>query len=305
MLTHPEMERGWRFRQAALPHLNSVYTMARYLTRDTAEAEYAVQECFVRGLRRFDLCSGDGMKPWLLGILRDFCKAELRPRGKALVPPVSDRSDDPASTSELAPSTAPQVTSLCRCGARRVRRLIAELPEEFREPIVLRDIIQLSYRDIAKVLGISTDTLLSRLAAARSELRARLSNRRKSGAMNCSKMEILIHALLDNELDTSHATDVEAHLSTCTACGEELAAFETTRKVVVQADLMEFVPTSLRKRLQLVPSPIVGATVAVAAANSRCLSRRSFAPGLLLAVAVLAAVAATILLASSLPWIIK
>jgi DNA-directed RNA polymerase specialized sigma24 family protein len=86
MLTHPEMERGWRFREAALPHLNAVYTMARYLTRDSAEAEYAVQECFVRGLRRFDLHSGDDMKPWLLGILRYFCKVELRPRGKALAP---------------------------------------------------------------------------------------------------------------------------------------------------------------------------------------------------------------------------
>jgi hypothetical protein len=62
VLTHPEMERGWRFRQDALPHLNSVYTMASYLTSDTAEAEYAAQECFVRGLRRFDWYSGDGMK---------------------------------------------------------------------------------------------------------------------------------------------------------------------------------------------------------------------------------------------------
>ena len=123
--------------------------------------------------------------------------------------------------------------------------------------------------------------------------------------MNCSQTEILIHALLDNELATSHAIDVEAHLRTCAACSENLAAFATTRKVVIQADLMEFAPTSLRKRLQLVPSPIVGATVAVAAANSRCLSQRSFAPGLLLGVAVSAAVAATILLASSLPWIIK
>jgi RNA polymerase sigma-70 factor, ECF subfamily len=148
--------------------------MARYLTRDTAEAEYAVQECFVRGLRRFDWYRGDGIKPWLLGILTDFCKAELRPRGKALVPLESDKHEEPASASEPVPSTGPQVTLLCRCGAGRVRRLIAELPEEFREPIVLRDIIQLSYRDIARVLGISTDTLLSQLAAARSELRARL-----------------------------------------------------------------------------------------------------------------------------------
>jgi len=74
--------------------------------------------------------------------------------------------------------------------------------------------------------------------------------------MNCSQTEILIHALLDNELATSHAIDVEAHLRTCAACSEELAAFEITRKVVVQADLMEFAPVPLRERLQLVPSPI-------------------------------------------------
>ena len=71
--------------------------------------------------------------------------------------------------------------------------------------------------------------------------------------MNCSQTEILIHALLDNELDTSHAIDVEAHLRTCAACSEELAAFETTRKVVVQADLMEFAPVPLAQ------APPVGA----------------------------------------------
>jgi anti-sigma factor RsiW len=120
--------------------------------------------------------------------------------------------------------------------------------------------------------------------------------------MNCSQTEILIHALLDNELDTSHAIDVEAHLRTCAACSEELAAFETTRKVVVQADLMEFAPVPLRKRLQLVPSPIVGAAT-VGAANSRYLSRRSFVSELLLGVALSDAAAATMLLACSLAWI--
>ena len=120
--------------------------------------------------------------------------------------------------------------------------------------------------------------------------------------MNCSQTEILIHALLDNELDTSHAIDVEAHLRTCAACSEELAAFETTRKVVVQADLMEFAPVPLRKRLQLVPFPIVGAA-AVGAANSRYLSRRSVVSELLLGVALSGAAAATMLLACSLAWI--
>jgi RNA polymerase sigma-70 factor (ECF subfamily) len=174
MLTHPEVERGWRFREAALPHLNAVYTMARYATRDTAEAEYAVQECFVRGLCRFDRTSGDGMKPWLLGILRDFCKTELSPRGKAPVPAKSDTNDDSASAPGLVSPTSPKVASPCNSDARRLRRLIAELPDEFREPIVLRDIIQLSYRDIAQVLAVSIGTMLSRLAGARSELGARL-----------------------------------------------------------------------------------------------------------------------------------
>jgi anti-sigma factor RsiW len=121
--------------------------------------------------------------------------------------------------------------------------------------------------------------------------------------MNCSQTKILIHALLDNELDADHAIDVEAHLRTCAACSEELAAFETTRKVVVQADLMEFAPVPLRKRLQLVPSPIVGAAAAVGAANSRYLSRRSFVSELLLGVALSGAAAATMLLACSLAWI--
>jgi len=110
------MQPGWRFREAALPHLNAVYTMARYLTRDTAEAEYAMQECFVRGLRRFDWHSGDDMKPWLLGILRYFCKVELRPRGKALALPESDRNEDPASAPELVAVTTPRM-----CDAQRVR----------------------------------------------------------------------------------------------------------------------------------------------------------------------------------------
>jgi anti-sigma factor RsiW len=120
--------------------------------------------------------------------------------------------------------------------------------------------------------------------------------------MNCSQTEILIHALLDNELDAGHAIDVEAHLSACAACSEELAAFETTRKVVVQADLMETAPVPLRKRLQLVPSPIVGAA-AVGVANSRYLCRRSFVAELLLGVALSGAAAATMLLACSLAWI--
>jgi anti-sigma factor RsiW len=112
--------------------------------------------------------------------------------------------------------------------------------------------------------------------------------------MNCSQTEILIHALLDNELDISRAVDVEVHVRTCAACGAKLTAFEITRKVVAQSDLMEVAPTTLRKRLQLVPSPIVGAMPAVAGANSGCLSRRSVIRVLLLGAVLSGAAAATI-----------
>ena len=74
--------------------------------------------------------------------------------------------------------------------------------------------------------------------------------------MNCSHAQILIHALLDNELDAGHATDVAAHVGSCAACSERLAAFEIMRKVLGRGDLMEVAPVPLRKRLQLVPSPL-------------------------------------------------
>ena len=98
--------------------------------------------------------------------------------------------------------------------------------------------------------------------------------------MNCSQTEILIHALLDNELATSHAIDVEAHLRTCAACSEELAAFEITRKVVVQADLMEFAPVPLRERMA---SPQAALSVVTAEApdlrEQAWLALESGAPG--------------------------
>ena len=72
-----DADRTRRFREAALPHLDDVFTLARYLMRDKADAEDAVQECFLRALRHFDSYRGPAMKPWLLAILRNVCKAEF------------------------------------------------------------------------------------------------------------------------------------------------------------------------------------------------------------------------------------
>ena len=76
-------DRAQRFRDAALPHLDEVYTVARYLLRDTNDAEDAVQECYLRALRHFDSFRGPAMKPWLLAILKNVCNAEFMQRRRS------------------------------------------------------------------------------------------------------------------------------------------------------------------------------------------------------------------------------
>ena len=77
-------EKTRRFREAALPHLDAVYTLARYLLRDPSDAEDAVQECYLRALKHFDGYRGPAMKPWLFAILRNVCRAEFARRASSI-----------------------------------------------------------------------------------------------------------------------------------------------------------------------------------------------------------------------------
>jgi RNA polymerase sigma factor (sigma-70 family) len=170
-----DADRARRFRDAALPHLDDVYTLARYLMRDGAGADDAVQECYLRALRHFDSYRGPAMKPWLLAILRNVCKAEFARR--AAQPMAPEQMDDEQAADELPPwqepPLSPEAELLRHHDGAAIRRLIAALPEPFREAVVLRDINDLSYRDIAEVAGVPVGTVMSRLARARSMLRAR------------------------------------------------------------------------------------------------------------------------------------
>src|SRR5215831_6909783 len=76
-------DKARRFREMALPHLDDVYTLARYLLRDAADAEDAVQECYLRALKHFDGYRGPAMKPWLFAILRNVCRSEFARRSHA------------------------------------------------------------------------------------------------------------------------------------------------------------------------------------------------------------------------------
>src|SRR5664279_1522058 len=91
-------EKARRFRDAVLPHLDDVHTLARYLLRDAADAEDAVQECYLRALKHFDSYRGPAMKPWLLAILRNICRAEFARRAAAPAGAVDDLPDEATQT---------------------------------------------------------------------------------------------------------------------------------------------------------------------------------------------------------------
>src|SRR3954451_22889214 len=91
-------EKARRFRDAALPHLDDVYTLARHLLRDPTDAEDAVQECYLRALKHFDSYRGPAMKPWLLAILRNVCRAEFARRASSATAPIDEVLDDAEQT---------------------------------------------------------------------------------------------------------------------------------------------------------------------------------------------------------------
>jgi RNA polymerase sigma-70 factor, ECF subfamily len=171
--SHDDNDKARRFRDAALPYLDDVYTLARYLMRNTADADDAVQECYLRALRHFDSYRGPAMKPWLLTILRNVCNAEFARRGRQEAPTdFSDQPDDETPPVWQEPQTSPETALLRQHDAATMRRLVAELPDPFREAIVLREMNDLSYHQIAEVAGVPVGTVMSRLARARSMLRS-------------------------------------------------------------------------------------------------------------------------------------
>jgi RNA polymerase sigma-70 factor, ECF subfamily len=166
-------ERARRFREAALPHLDDAYTLARYMLRDPTEAEDAVQECFLRAFKHFDSYRGPAIKPWLFAILRNVCRAEFARRATA---PTADIDDLPDSAGQTPlwheAQETPETQMLQRRDATAIQRLVAALAEPFRETFVLREIQNLSYREIADIVEAPVGTVMSRLARARALLRA-------------------------------------------------------------------------------------------------------------------------------------
>ena len=156
-------DRRQRFEAQALPHLDAAYNLARWLSRSPADADDIVQDAMLRAFRAFDGFRGGDARAWLLAIVRN-CWLSLgtatRRRGHtALEDTMADTGPDPE---EAAIRSGQQ---------RQLDAMIARLPVEFREVLILREMEDMSYRDIAGITGAPLGTVMSRLARARAMLR--------------------------------------------------------------------------------------------------------------------------------------
>src|SRR6266511_4821711 len=122
-------DKARRFRDAALPHLDDVYTLARFLLRNGADADDAAQECYLRALRHFDTFRGTEIKPWLFAILRNICRGEFAHRSRATLA-MDDTTDDAEDAALLwqEEQASPETEMLRQWDAETIRRHLEERP---------------------------------------------------------------------------------------------------------------------------------------------------------------------------------
>ena len=163
------MNREDAFERAVVPHLDAAYTLARYLLADEDEARDAVHDAFVRALKYFDPARVRDSRPWLLMIVRHACYAR-----RATVTEILEY-DDSRHSPETDDPTDDSPSFLFGVTPDALRSAVDALPAEFREVLILRELHECTYGEIASVVGAPIGTVMSRLSRARSRLRAALS----------------------------------------------------------------------------------------------------------------------------------
>ena len=167
-----ERRRQCRFEAVVLPHLDAGYALARWLTRNDADAADVVQEACLRAFRYFDSYRDGDAKSWILKIVRRTCYDWLEHNRPAEVVPL-ELDGDPEGSVHSPPVGTVDADALLqsRSDLRRLDQLIERLPAQLREAIVLRELHELDYRQIAEVTGVPIGTVMSRLHRARAALR--------------------------------------------------------------------------------------------------------------------------------------
>lgn len=184
----PEADPGrgsaYEFRAIVLPHLDSAYNLARYLSRNPTVAEDLVQDALLRAYRSFASYRGGDGRAWLLAIVRNgFFSWREAQAARPTVPlecaaGLEEAAPGAASPAVPAVEETPETHLLRSADVAEVRAHIEALPEPFRETLVLRELEDLSYKEIAQITAVPIGTVMSRLARARRLLATGLESRR-------------------------------------------------------------------------------------------------------------------------------
>jgi len=169
----PEKSKAVRFEEIALPHLSAAYNLARWLVHNDQDAEDVVQEAYLRAFKYFGGYRGGEGRTWLLTIVRNTSYSWLqRNRARELTDSIDETEEEVAID-----FSNPESQLLENIDARMVREALAELPVEFREVMVMRELEELSYKEIATVADLPIGTVMSRLARGRKRLHSLLATR--------------------------------------------------------------------------------------------------------------------------------
>lgn len=172
------------FERLLLPHLNAAYNLARWLTHDDQDAEDLVQEAYLRALKAFDGFRGGDGRAWLLSIVRNTCYTWMRQTGPARLDAVFDEEIHSVESDDRSPE-AVLMQSVDR---QFVKQALEELPSEFREVLIMRELEGLSYKEIADVVDLPLGTVMSRLARARKRLQLRLAHVEPGAAVRSGEL---------------------------------------------------------------------------------------------------------------------
>ncbi len=182
-----------RFEALALPHLDAAYNLARWLSGSASDADDIVQEAYLRALRFFDGFRGENARAWLLAIVRNTWLTEWRRRSDAADGTPFDETlhglhgDTRLPGWDDASGTDPELMAVRRDDCAMVRDALAALPVVFREVLVLREMEDLSYREIETILGVPAGTVMSRLARGRHMLAAAVRAKQDAGRAAASR----------------------------------------------------------------------------------------------------------------------
>ena len=161
-----------RFEQAMLPHLDAAYNLARWLTGNNQDAEDMVQEAYLRAFKSFGTFHGGDSRAWLLTIVRNTCYTWLQRNRAAL----NTSFDEEVHTAGSEAQNSEKLL-LEHVDHEMLHQALNELPVEFREAMVLRELEGLSYKEIAQIARVPLGTVMSRLARARKRLQQTLAQR--------------------------------------------------------------------------------------------------------------------------------